>query len=191
MTFHRYLIADYERRNFSVSQCSWNAGAQQDIVAITSLSETVLSSGTKVLHSRGLSSGKIAGIVIGGLAGLLIMLAIIMKAKGVGLSPWKMGKQHQELEASEKSVMVDETGTKICEVDGRGHKGHEIDGYQYPGHEIDGQKIPGHELGAVELSQELEGNETPKHELPALEFPGGEMPVSGNPPRVKSSQEIP
>ena len=128
--------------------------------------------------------------VIGGLAGLLIVLAIIMKAKEVGLSPWKTRKHHQELEALEKSVMVDETETKICEIDGRDHKGHEIDGYQYPGHEIDGQKLPGYELGAVELSHELEGNETPKHELPALEFPGGEMAVSGNPPRVKG-QEIP
>lgn len=30
------LIADYERRNFSVSQCSWNAGARQEIIAMIS-----------------------------------------------------------------------------------------------------------------------------------------------------------
>lgn len=189
ITSRRYLIADYERRNFSVSQCSWNAGAQQDIVAITSQSEEASSSATKPIHSRGLSSGQIVGIIIGGLAGLLIFVAIIIKANGGRISPWKMRKKEHKLEASVESEMVDETCTKVFEIDGEGHQVQESDGRQYPGHEIDGQKIPGHELGAIEPRYELGGSEHPKHEFPAFEFSGGEMPVPGNPPRVKS-QEI-
>ncbi len=122
MTFHRYLIADYERRNFSVSQCSWNAGAQQDIVVITSASVDVLSSGTKTAKSVGLSSGKIVGIAIGSLAGLLILLAITLKAKRGGLHTRTRAKNGHGLEDSENPGMVDETGTKVPEIDSPDHQ---------------------------------------------------------------------
>ncbi len=163
-----------------MSQCNWNAGAQQDIVAITSPSEEVSSSGINLIHSSKLAPRKIAGIAIGGLAGLLILLAIITiikKVKGGGVVFWKMREEEHELEASENSGIGNEAGKKVSEIDGGGYLRHEINGYQYPGHEIDGRKIPGHELGAVEPRYELSGNENTKHELPALEYPGGEMPV--------------
>ena len=163
-----------------MSQCSWNAGAQQDIVAITSPSEEVPPSGINPVPSSGLAPRKIVGIAIGGLAGLLILLAIITiikKAKGGRVLFWKMGEEEHELEASGNSGIGNEIGKKGFEIDGGGNVGNEIDGYQYPGHEIDGRKILGHELGAVEPRYELSGNENAKHELPALEYPGGEMPV--------------
>ena len=90
-----------------------------------------------------------------------------------------------ELEASENSGMVVQTGMEISEMDGRDQQEHELDGYQYPGHEIDGQKLPGHELGGVEPSCELSGEENLKHELAALEFPRGEMPL----PETRSAFE--
>jgi len=53
-----YVIADYERRTFSVSQCKWEANSQQNIVPITPPSSEQAS--TKSHH---LSHGSIAGIV--------------------------------------------------------------------------------------------------------------------------------
>ena len=140
----------------------------------------------KSANSQRLSPGQIAGIVIGGLVGFLMLLAVIIRAKRGGISVWKIKRKSHELEASEKSAMEVDKVTKISEIDGRDHQGHEIDGYQSPGHEIDGQKILGHELGAIEPRYELSGNEYLKPELPALEFPGGEMP--GDPPKAKSHE---
>ena len=179
MTHRRYLIADYERRNFSVSQCSWNAGAQQEIVAIISPSEAISVSRIQSAKHGGLSSGQIAGTVIAGLAGSLIVLAIILKVKWSKTFQRSIKTEVHELEASEKPDM------EISEIDGRDQQEHELDGYRYPGHEIDGQKLPGHELGGVESSCELSGEENLKHELPALEFPGGEMPL----PETRSAFE--
>ena len=179
ITYRRYLIADYERRNFSVSQCSWNAGAQQKIIAIGSPSEATSVSRTESAKHGGLSSGQIAGIVIAGLVGSLILLAIILKVKWSKTFQVSIETKAHELEASENS------GMKLSEIDGRDQQEHELDGYQYPGHEIDSQKLPGHELGGVEPSCELSGEEDLTHELPALEFPGGEMPL----PETRSAFE--
>ena len=66
-----YVIADYDRRNFSVSQCSWDARAKQNIVAINppTLERSDM--------STGLSTGTIVGIVIGAVVvvGILLTLA--------------------------------------------------------------------------------------------------------------------
>ena len=165
-----------------MSQCSWNAGAQQEIIVINSPSEAISVSRTKSAKHGGLSSGQIAGFVIAGLAGSLILLAIIMKVKGIKIFQGSIKTELHELEVSEESGMA---GMKTSEIDGRDQQEHELDGYQFPGHEIDGQKLPGHELGGVEPNSELGCDENLKHELPALEFPGGEMPV----PETRSTFE--
>ena len=136
-------MADYERRNFSVSQCSWNAEAQQEIIAITSPSEAILVSRTESAKHGGLSSGQIAGTIIAGLAGSLILLAIILKVKWTKIFQGSIETKMLELEASENSGMV---------IDVRNQQEHELDGYRYPGHEIDGQKLPRHELEGVDPS---------------------------------------
>ena len=162
-----------------MSQCSWNAGAQQEIIAITSPSEAISVSRIKSAKHGGLSSGQIAGTVIAGLAGSLILLAIILKVKWSKTFPGSINKKVHELEASKKS------GMEISEIDGRGQQEHELDGYPHPGHEIDGRKLPGHELGGVEPSCELSGEENLKYELSALESPGSEMPL----PEMRSAFE--
>lgn len=173
-----------------MSQCSWSAEAQQDIIAITSPPEAVSVSRTTSAKHGGLSSAQVAGIVIAGLTGSLILLAVMLKVKWRLKSQASIETKALELEASEES------GMKIPEIDGRDQREHELDGYEYPGPEIDGQELPGHELegvepscelsggehlkhelGRVEPSCELSGGEHLTHELPALEFPGGEMPV--------------
>ena len=171
-----------------MSQCSWNAGAQQEIVAINSPSEEISVSQTKSAKNGELSSGPIAGIAIAGLAGSLILLAVVLKVKGGKKFPGSVKTNLHELEASEKSGMVGQTVMEVSEISGRDQQGHEIDGHQYPGHEIDGQKLPGYELGGVEPNCELSGDENLKHELPALEFPGGEMPVPETRPTFESHE---
>ncbi|KAF4633250.1 hypothetical protein G7Y89_g4868 [Cudoniella acicularis] len=54
-----YLTVNYERGNFSVSQCTWQDGAAVQLTTIQSISS--LSSTTK---SKGIATGAIAGIVI-------------------------------------------------------------------------------------------------------------------------------
>jgi hypothetical protein len=76
-----YLTADYERRTFNVSQCTWVEGAEESIFIITSKdadSSSSSSSGfdpgrsSKVsLSSLSLSSGAMAGIVIGAVVPLV------------------------------------------------------------------------------------------------------------------------
>jgi hypothetical protein len=56
----RYLTADYERRIFKVSQCTWVAGADENVVTITSKDTAV--GGDSIASFSG---GVIAGIVVG------------------------------------------------------------------------------------------------------------------------------
>jgi hypothetical protein len=71
-----YLIADYQRGNFTLAQASFENAGQENIVAI----EPPPASGTSLatpISSKGLSAGAIAGIVIGAvfvlaLAGILL-----------------------------------------------------------------------------------------------------------------------
>lgn len=76
-----YLTADYERGVFNVSACTWNQGAEENIITIpakdstddcTDCSSSGDSSGSSTGSSR-LSGGAIAGIVVG--AVLLVLIA--------------------------------------------------------------------------------------------------------------------
>ncbi|KAI0426730.1 aspartic peptidase domain-containing protein [Xylaria sp. FL1042] len=72
-----YLTADYERRVFNVSACSWVEGAEENIVTIPSKDSGTDGSSSSSGNSH-LSGGAIAGIVIGAvIAAILIAAAII------------------------------------------------------------------------------------------------------------------
>ena len=77
-----YLIADYERSNFSVFPCKWEANAQSTIVAIPSINDTTTSNNTTTPatpHSAksSISVGLIVGIVIGALVVIAIAAFLI------------------------------------------------------------------------------------------------------------------
>lgn len=77
-----YLIADYERSNFSVFPCKWEANAQSTIVAIPSINDTTTSNNTTTPatpHSAksSVSVGLIVGIVIGALVVIVITAFLI------------------------------------------------------------------------------------------------------------------
>ncbi|KAK4249860.1 aspartic peptidase domain-containing protein [Corynascus novoguineensis] len=74
-----YLSVDYERKIFNLSACAWNQGAEENIVAIPSRSDSnsADSGDPRTSSSSGLSSGAIAGIVVGSVIGTLLVGAIL------------------------------------------------------------------------------------------------------------------
>ncbi|CAI7580143.1 unnamed protein product [Penicillium crustosum] len=78
-----YLSADYERRIFNVSQCTWNEGAEENIVTILASSATNTSQSTPTSSSSSdsgdssggssLSTGAIVGIAIGAVTAVVLI----------------------------------------------------------------------------------------------------------------------
>lgn len=68
-----YLIADYERRNFTIAPCEWTENADSDIRSILSPDYDSDDSNS----SGGLGGGAIAGIVIGVLAAVVLVAAAV------------------------------------------------------------------------------------------------------------------
>lgn len=71
-----YLIADYERSNFTVAPCAWNENAQADIKTILSPNSTA-AAGNSNSSSSGLGAGAIAGVVVG-IVALIAVLAVLL-----------------------------------------------------------------------------------------------------------------
>ncbi len=84
-----YLTVDWERQNFSISECLFSENMQQDLVAIQSPSEATKSGGS--------STGKTVGIAVGVVVGVLI----IVVAAGVYL--WRKHKAKLEKEQEEEA----------------------------------------------------------------------------------------
>lgn len=73
-----YLIVDWERQNFSVSQCNWVYGENSNIVPIVSPSLGGGASGQPTHAKSGLSTGAIIGIAVGcGFISALVAFAIV------------------------------------------------------------------------------------------------------------------
>ena len=89
-----YLTVDWERQNFSISECVFPENLQQDLVAIQSPSETTSSGGS--------STGKTVGIAVGVVVGVLFIAAAI------GTYLWKrhQAKLESEREKAEKDRML-------------------------------------------------------------------------------------
>lgn len=87
-----YVIADYERRNFTVAPCSWVENAASNIKSIISPTYDLSSD-----PSSGISAGAIAGIVVG-------IVAAVAALAGLGFWFWRRrqntkGQRIAELEA--------------------------------------------------------------------------------------------
>ena len=178
-----YVTADYGRRTFTVSQCTWNAGAPQSIHAISSTAApsnaTVSAPSTK---SKGLSGGAIAGIVIGSIIGVAALAALgYFLYRSISSRP----DRNDDLDKPE----VDSNGKVLRpELVGGKHIGRELDskeqrftaeadGKRLPGYEIDGVQSPGHELaGDPRLDHELDSGQHSSLEMPAREEAAAELP---------------
>ncbi|PVH79808.1 acid protease [Cadophora sp. DSE1049] len=92
-----YVIADYERKNFSVSQCKWDS-SPQNIVTIFPPSN---STDNPKSETTGLPVGAIAGIAAGGGA-LLIVIAVVLYF--CWWRPRQRKRKTAELAANEVSI---------------------------------------------------------------------------------------
>lgn len=138
---YRYMTVDYERKSFSISQCTWNSGAQAHVVSITRPGANA----GPTPKPGGLSGGAIAGIVIGAIAALVIAVL-------AGVVVWRRRQRSKQAATSEKPV-GDHKQTPSAELDSaftdpygmfgkRGDDGHphspELDTTVHKGHELAG-----------------------------------------------------
>lgn len=104
-----YLIADWERQNFSVSQCSWIPNTPQLLIPITSLNGTNTYAGTltAVRSSSPISVGAVVGIVFG-VSFLLIIIGVL------SCLLWRSNRRKQQKAAEEEFMKK-----KIGDVDSK------------------------------------------------------------------------
>ncbi|KAF4626713.1 hypothetical protein G7Y89_g11441 [Cudoniella acicularis] len=156
-----YLIADYDRLNFSISQCNWNGNLSQSIVAILPPSNSTSSTATT---SPGIPIGAIVGIAVGGLFFLLACGAVVY------LYLIKPRRQHTEEATAAEIARLDPNRQNDIlkpEMDGTGVAGQDA-AYKNEPVEADSSKItPAVEAPGVDLS--------PVFELPAREEVAFEM----------------
>lgn len=166
LNFCRYLTADYERRNFSISQCSWTPNAQQDIVTIPSIASHQQPPVTNQQQSQRISAGVIAGVVIGSILALCATLYTLYYFRPAAWRGSKLEKDINEIGINEKTIET-RAHSSTCEIDGAQYIGQEIEGNQYFGHEINGDQY---------LAQKLDRKPNQIQELPAGEFFVSELP---------------
>lgn len=160
-----YVTADYERNNFSIAQCTWSANMTEHIIPICTLNSTDCANANankKKAGGGGLSSGAIAGIVVGAVALLAIIALLIWffvlrprKRKIAELENTEV-KNRERLDGyyDPKKDLADGTTNKPA-----------------PGVELDADQIHiGHEIGGtMVMGEELHAEEPPR---PVYEMPG-------------------
>jgi hypothetical protein len=107
-----YVMVDYDRGNFSVAQCKWDASLSQNIVAILPPgNSTTTPAGT----SSRLSKGAIAGIASGGAVLLFVGIAILY------LYYLKPRNKKKAAEANRESLIIkpELDGTTVAAVDNK------------------------------------------------------------------------
>lgn len=165
---HRYVSADYERRKFSVSQCSWTPGVEQKIVAIPSINNNGSDSNTTTTSSKKTSTGAIAGGVVGGIAGLALIstAGYFIFTKLIRAELDNDGERPPELESKSNAHEIGGQQHVGYEVEGKRLTGHELGGDYKPEYELGGDRKPGHELDAGPNAAEMSAREAPAAELP-------------------------
>lgn len=145
----RYLTVDYERHNFSVSQCDWSSFKEQDIRPIISPNHS-----THRHNNTPLSGAEISGIVVGCVVLLILawLLAIRKRLKHFLYLDQILDGNREELDTIE--VRIKDNGT------------HLLDGEPYHGPELDTRSV-----------QEVEGGDEWQHEL-AAGCADAELPAS-------------
>lgn len=132
----RYLIADYERSTFSISQCNWDGNLVRNIVAIRPLTSP------EAKHPSHFSTAAIGGIAVGTIVCLGILLFIlflsIKRFSSLKIFSDRSSQEVTELEASDESLAELSFPTIMQELDGRKYFGPELDGVKHVGYKMDG-----------------------------------------------------
>ncbi|KAL8967939.1 MAG: hypothetical protein Q9183_002697 [Haloplaca sp. 2 TL-2023] len=158
-----YLIADYERRNFSISPCSWKEGVQQDIVPILS-PELDHHKNPPQLQGAGLA-GVIIGVVVASL-GIAFAFFRLVKRRKRRVEMRLKGEGLVSEEVSETSESDHGNGV-MAEVDGEDLPKPELHGMFLERYEVDGGTDGQNEaVGSSTWPQELEAGRSRRVELP-------------------------
>ena len=156
-----YVVADYERQSFTVSQALFpDASENPEKTALVGIhppgleKDADLSTGSEA----GLSAGKIAGAVIGSVVGLLLI--------ALGLIYWLRRRRSMKNETMEAKAHTEEYKS---ELDGKDAQRHELEYTPLKGSELDGAHTSLLELDSqADRKVELTGSGYPseRHELP-------------------------
>ncbi|KAL8900765.1 MAG: hypothetical protein Q9207_005536 [Kuettlingeria erythrocarpa] len=158
-----YIIADYERRNFSVAPCTWADHLQQDIVAIRSPGFAL----TNKRHALG--AGAITGISLGAAAGVAIVFALAFFS-------FARGKRRRLMDAPKTNSQhsTEELDQPVAYTGGCGPP--EIDGEPQPKPELPGTSAGRYEIGGgLACRNEVEGSHIWAQELDAEEVKAVEL----------------
>ncbi|RMZ14259.1 hypothetical protein D0864_00238 [Hortaea werneckii] len=103
-----YLIADYERQNFTIAPCEWDETKIQNTQIATIRSPDDVNAGSDSSdESGGISSGAIAGVVIGIVAAIAILGALLFLLRRKKKNDEK--RRLAELEAKDPSSIAAKT----------------------------------------------------------------------------------
>jgi hypothetical protein len=178
---NRYLTADYDRSQFTVSPCVWPSTFTQDLHAIyqpnSTLAQTTQS--TKASTPIGaIVGGVVGGIVVLGLAFILLWFCYLkprrkrrkaaeLEAIAAGENSSQLPNSTLNLEPSELDPTSEFRGVELSayeEAEKKRRAEAEMAGTPILGHEMDSHTPVGSELGATEI-----------FEMPAREPVGSEM----------------
>jgi hypothetical protein len=169
-----YLSTDYERQTFNLSQALYpTSSTKENIVPILPPGSSNLQNDTS--HSKsGLSTGAIAGVVIGGAVALLVLVAVLILLY--------RRRQKDEKIKSHNFEDTDALNTTAHEIQGDEMRYELQDGSGLK-HEMVGDSDPKVELSAcIEQEKPVEAADTQFHvyELPANEKKWVEMEGEGH-----------
>jgi hypothetical protein len=189
LTLTRYLIADYERSNFSISQCQWVENAAQNIIAIPSIDGTA---NATTAPPSSLGTGAVVGIVVGGIL-LLVLGGLFAYAFAKRKWPFK----HVRKPRAEDGASGRDTDTMSDKAEMDAHLSERVEmESSYEG----AKEMPGEMAGNTGLKYlpntppgELQGSPTPPPNAHEMLDPSmyNELPASPVPPNYFAGTTVP
>lgn len=177
-----YLIVDYERFNFSVSQCDWSSASQQrKIIPINSTSSNVSVPSNVPPKPHHVSAGATAGAILGGIVAVLFLLVLWYKHPKIRAQfAVKVSSEKPQLDGLPRETKPEMAGDCLdTELDSRPNIGVELEG-------MENSKLEAHD--SQDWVPELPSSG--RHSM-AAEADGKQNWVSGLPTKHQTPSELP
>ncbi|TVY15280.1 Candidapepsin-8 [Lachnellula arida] len=194
-----YVITDYDRQNFSVSQCDWTANAQQNIKTILPPSKSVSNSSSNSTapvepqKSHALGAGAIAGVAI---AAVLILLgAALLLTYCKVLKPRRAKKagaatEEEETPAFPSTDANPDDADPIMETELNGQGLTELGDQDAKVRVYETDGTVKYEMDSPEKRAEMEANVSGQvFEMPALEEVASELMGAGNSAELENNEK--
>lgn len=163
-----YVVADYSRQNFSVSQALFpGTSIAQNLV-------TILPPGAEVEHdkSKNISSGAIAGIAIAAVAvlGLVVGLVVWSRRRAKRRQAEEKELADRALQSGGEKASAAAAVREMHELDDRETMVRELDGWQSARTELQGDQAKDGVSGRYELRDPVKVHEMGGGNMPAVEL---------------------